>query len=138
MLSVVNRMISMKTDLFNVEYADVLGIPFDFTAKPVVSPPQPPRETIQVKAMRPERDALEIRFPRVEGYRVELPTERLTAQVQRGLGAGSDPGSCWCIETQNSGIIGERVDLNLVHSGDMRPSQVLYELVSQLVLTQMA
>ena len=49
--------------LFNVEYADVLGIPFDFTAKPVVAPPQPPRETIQVKAMRPERDALEIRFP---------------------------------------------------------------------------
>ena len=49
--------------LFNVEYADVLGIPFDFTAKPVVAPPQPPRETIQVKAVRPERDALEIRFP---------------------------------------------------------------------------
>ena len=35
--------------LFNVEYADVLGIPFDFTAKPVVAPPQPPRETIQVR-----------------------------------------------------------------------------------------
>jgi type III restriction enzyme len=66
--------------LFNVEYADVLGIPFDFTAKPVVAPPQPPRETIQVKAVRPERDALEIRFPRVEGYRVELPEERLTAK----------------------------------------------------------
>ena len=43
--------------LFNVEYADVLGIPFDFTAKPVVAPPQPPRETVQVKAVRPERDA---------------------------------------------------------------------------------
>ena len=56
------------------------GIPFDFTAKPVVAPPQPPRETIQVKAVRPERDALEIRFPRVEGYRVELPEERLTAE----------------------------------------------------------
>jgi type III restriction enzyme len=55
-----------------------LGIPFDFTAKPVVAPPQPPRETVQVKAVRPERDALEIRFPRVEGYRVELPEERLT------------------------------------------------------------
>jgi type III restriction enzyme len=63
--------------LFNVEYADVFGIPFDFTAKPVISPPQPPRETVQVKAMRPERDALEIQFPRVEGYRVELPEERL-------------------------------------------------------------
>ena len=38
---------------FNVEYADVLGIPFDFTAKPVVAPPQPPRETIHVKAVAP-------------------------------------------------------------------------------------
>jgi type III restriction enzyme len=66
--------------LFNVEYADVLGVPFDFTAKPVVAPPQPPRETVQVRAMRPERDALEIRFPRVAGYRVELPEERLTAR----------------------------------------------------------
>src|SRR5260221_14275736 len=65
--------------LFNVEYADVLGIPFDFTAKPVVAPPQPPRETIQVKAMRPERDSLEICFPRVAGFRVELTEERLTA-----------------------------------------------------------
>ena len=42
---------------FNVEYADVLGIPFDFTAKPVIAPVQPPRETIQVKAIRPDRDA---------------------------------------------------------------------------------
>jgi len=58
---------------FNVEYADILGIPFDFTAKPVIAPVQPPRETIQVKAIRPDRDSLEIRFPRVAGYRVELP-----------------------------------------------------------------
>ena len=67
--------------LFNVEYADVFGIPFDFTAKPVIAPPQPPRETVQVKAVRPERDALEIRFPRVEGYRVELPEERLDSRA---------------------------------------------------------
>jgi type III restriction enzyme len=63
----------IEDNLFNVEYADVFGVPFDFTAKPVIAPPQPPRPTIQVKAMRPERDHLEIRFPRVEGYRVELP-----------------------------------------------------------------
>ncbi len=47
--------------LFNVEYADVFGIPFDFTAKPVVAPPQPPRETIQVKAVRPDRDELDLK-----------------------------------------------------------------------------
>lgn len=119
---------------FNVEYADVLGIPFDFTAKPVVAPPQAPRETIQVKAVRPERDALEIRFPRVEGYRVELPEDRLEAEFSDDSILELTPDLVGATETQNSGIIGERVDLNLVHTGDVRPSQVLYELTSHLVL----
>ena len=59
--------------LFNVEYADVFGIPFDFAAKPVVSPPAKPRETIRVHAVKPDRDALEILFPRVEGYGSSCP-----------------------------------------------------------------
>ena len=122
--------------LFNTEYADVLGIPFDFTAKPVISPPQPPRETIQVKAVRPERDALEIRFPRVVGYRVELPEERLTAEFNEDSVMELTPELVGATETQNSGIIGENVNLNLVHTADVRPSQVLYELVSHLVLTK--
>jgi type III restriction enzyme len=122
--------------LFNVEYADVLGIPFDFTAKPVVAPPQPPRETVQVKAVRPERDALEIRFPRVEGYRVELPEDRLTAEFTEDSVLELTPDLVGATETQNSGIIGERADLNLVHTGDVRPSQVLYELTSHLVLNK--
>jgi type III restriction enzyme len=119
---------------FNVEYADVLGIPFDFTAKPVVAPPQPPRETIQVKAVKPERNALEIRFPRVEGYRVELPEDRLSAEFNDDSVLELTPDLVGATETQNSGIIGERVDLNLVHTGDVRPSQVVYELTSHLVL----
>ena len=122
--------------LFNVEYADVLGIPFDFTAKPVPAPPQPPRETIQVKAVRPDRDALEIRFPRIAGYRIELPEERLTAQFNDDSVLELTPDLVGATETQNSGIIGEKVDLNLVHTGDVRPSQVLYELTSYLVLNK--
>ena len=122
--------------LFNVEYADVLGIPFDFTAKPVIAAPQPPRETIQVKAVRPDRDALEIRFPRVEGYRVELPEERLTAEFNDDSMLELTPDLVGATETQNSGIIGEKADLTLVHTGDVRPSQVLYELTSHLVLSK--
>jgi type III restriction enzyme len=122
--------------LFNVEYADVLGIPFDFTAKPVVAPPQPPRETIQVKAVRPDRDALEVRFPRVEGYRVELPTERLSAEFTGDSILELTPDLVGATQTQNAGIIGEQVDLNLVHTGDIRPSQVVYELTAHLVLTK--
>jgi type III restriction enzyme len=123
-------------ELFNVEYADVLGIPFDFTAEPVVAPPQSPRETVQIKAVRPDRDALEIRFPRVEGYRVELPAERLSAEFDDDSVLELTPELVGATETQNSGIIGERVNLNLTHTEDVRPSQVLYELTSYLILNK--
>lgn len=120
--------------LFAVEYADVLGIPFDFNAEPVVAPPQPPRETIHVKAVRPERDGLEIRFPRVQGYRVELPQDRLSAEFDEDSTLTLTPELVGAAETRNSGIIGEPVDLTLAHTADVRPSQLVYELTSHLVL----
>jgi len=119
--------------LFNVEYADVLGIPFDFTAKPVISKPQPPRETIQVKAIRPERDALEIRFPRVQGYRVELPEERLTAEFNDDCRLELTPNLVGPSITKNAGIIGEEADLSLEHLGDMRKSTLLMHLTKHLL-----
>ncbi len=122
--------------LFNVEYADVLGIPFDFTAKPVVAPPQPPRETIHVKAVRPDRDSLEIRFPRVAGYRVELPEERLTAEFNDDSVLELTPDLVGPSITKNEGIIGEGVDLNLVHTGDMRPSTLLFHITQRLLYTK--
>ena len=122
--------------LFNVEYADVLGIPFDFTAKPVVSKPFPPRATIHVRAMRPERDALEIQFPRVQGYQTDLPEDRLEAEFNDDSILVLTPELVGATETLSSGIIGESVDLNLIHTGDVRPSQVLFELVAHLMMTK--
>lgn len=122
--------------LFNVEYADVLGIPFDFAAKPVVAPPQPPRETIQVKAIRPERDALEIRFPRVAGYRVELPEERLTAEFTDDSVLELTPDLVGPSITKNAGIIGEDVDLSLEHLQDMRRSSLLFHITHRLLYTK--
>ncbi len=122
--------------LFNVEYADVLGIPFDFNAKPVVVKPTKARETIQVKAMRPDRDALEIRFPRVRGYRVELPADRLTAKWTDGSHFELSPELVGPTITRNAGIIGEGVDLNLVHTGDMRFSTILMHLTKGLLETR--
>jgi type III restriction enzyme len=121
---------------FNVEYADVLGIPFDFAAKPVIAPVQPPRETIQVKAMRPERDALEIRFPRVAGYRVELPEERLTAKFNADSVLELTPDLVGPSITKNEGIIGEGVELSLEHLGDLRRSTLLFHLTKRLVYTK--
>lgn len=122
--------------LFDVEYADVLGVPFDFTAKPVVAPPQPPRETIQVKAVRPDRDHLEIRFPRVQGYRVELPEERLTAEFNEDSILELTPDLVGPSVTRNEGIIGEGVDLTLVHTGDLRRSTLLFHLTQRLLYTK--
>ncbi|OGQ99318.1 MAG: restriction endonuclease [Deltaproteobacteria bacterium RIFOXYD12_FULL_55_16] len=122
--------------LFNVEYADILGIPFDFTAKPVVAPPQPPRETIQVKAIRPERDHLEISFPRVAGYRVELPEERLTAEFNDDSVLELTPDLVGPSITKNAGIIGADVDLSLEHLEDTRRSTLLFHLTQRLLYTK--
>ena len=122
--------------LFNVEYADVFGIPFDFTAKPVVAPVQAPRETIEVRAIRPDRDELEIRFPRVEGYRVELPEERLIAHFNEDSVLELTPALVGPSVTQNSGIIGESVDMSLAHLKELRQSTLLFHLTQRLLYTK--
>ena len=125
-----------EDNLFGVEYADVLGIPFDFTARPVVAPPQKPRETVQVRAISPERDDLEIRFPRVLGYRVELPSERLEAEFTDDSTFVLTPDLIGPPRTRNEGIIGKGVDLDLDHLGDLRPSTLVYHLTHRLLETK--
>ena len=121
---------------FNVEYADVLGIPFDFTARPVVVGPGKPRQTVQVRAMRPDRDHLEITFPRVSGYREDPPQEDLVANFTEDSKLDLTPTLVGPTQTRNEGIIGEGVDLNLVHTGDMRTSQLVYNLTVRLLETK--
>ena len=125
-----------EDNLFSVEYADVLGIPFDFTARPVVAPPQKPRDVVQVRAVSPERDHLEIRFPRVQGYRVELPNERLDADFNDDSTLELTPELIGPSVTRSEGIIGEGVDLSLEHTKDMRPSTLSFHLARRLVETK--
>ncbi len=121
---------------FNTEYADILGIPFDFTTQPVEVKPAKPRETIHVKAVRPDRDALEIRFPRVEGYRVELPEERIEAKFNEDSELVLTPDLVGPSITRTEGIIGEGVDLTLEHLEDMRKSTVLFHVTKRLLYTK--
>lgn len=122
--------------LFDVEYADVLGIPFDFTAKPVVSGPIRVNPTITVKAMSPERDALEIQFPRVEGYRIELPEERLAARFTQDHTLNLTPALAGPSITRNEGIVGAGVDLSLAHTADLRQSTLIYKLTERLLYSK--
>lgn len=119
--------------LFNVEYADVLGIPFDFTAKPVIAPPQPPRDTVRVHAVHPERDHLEITFPRVLGYRVDMPNEEIRANFNKESHFTLTPALIGATQVQTAGIIGQSTDLSLGHSADVRHSTVIFELTTHLL-----
>jgi type III restriction enzyme len=121
---------------FDTEYADIFGVPFDFTAKPVVAPPKPPKDTVLVRAVRPDRDALEIRFPRVQGYRVELPEERLSATFGADSVLELTPDLVGPSITRNQGIIGQAVDLDLQHLENIRPSSLLFNLTHQLLYTK--
>ena len=119
--------------LFNAEYADVFGIPFDFTAKPVVAPPQKPAETVQVKALSPERDNVEVQFPRVAGYRVELPDDELRADFTEDSRLELTPELVGPTITHNQGIIGQGHDLTVEHLGRVRPRALLYNLTLRLL-----
>jgi type III restriction enzyme len=71
---------SVTFDAFPAEYAEVYGVPFSFipTSGSTVDPPPGPVPT-RVRALE-ERIESEITFPRVAGYRYDIPGETLEAQ----------------------------------------------------------
>jgi type III restriction enzyme len=122
--------------LYDVEYADVFGIPFNFTAKPVIAVPKPPKPIIQVKAVSPERDTLEIKFPRVKGYRVDLPEDNLKATFTEDSTLVLTPDLVGPTITQNKGIIGQDANMTIEHLQDVRHSTVIYRLTQRLIETK--
>jgi type III restriction enzyme len=67
---------------------------------------------------------------------VELPEEQIRADFNDESVFELTPELVGATATQNSGIIGEPVDLTLKHTADVRPSQVVYELTSYLILNK--
>lgn len=121
-----------ENGLLDVEYADALGIPFDFADKPKIIPPPPPVEVTHVHAVRPERDALEITFPRIIGYRAELLSDKLQAEFTDDSKFTLTPEITGATDTRNSGIIGNYVDITLDMS-DVRDKTVLMYLTKYLL-----
>jgi DNA modification methylase len=121
------------TGLFPVEYADIMGIDgLNFSAQAVASAPTPLRETVHVHAV-PGREALEIGFPRVEGYRIELPDERLTADFSKLEPYVLDPAKVGATEVTMSGIIGASETFTLAHLDRLRRSTLVFRLATHLL-----
>lgn len=121
--------------LFNAEYADIFGIPFDFSAEPTIAPIVRPRESVHVYAMA-ERPLCEIRFPVVRGYRVELPVDELRATFSDESVLVLNPQVVGATETTSAALIGQQADMNLQDLDNMRISSIIYQLTRHLLTTR--
>ena len=115
--------------MFEPEYAEVYGVPFSFipSAGSAVDPKPGPMPT-RVRALE-ERIACEITFPRVVGYRYELPSEQLsasfTAESKLALSTSELP-----VKTEMASIIGEAEMHTLYGLKDRREQEIDFRLAS--------
>jgi len=120
--------------LFQVEYADIMGIDgLNFSDQPKPAPPSPPRPVVQVHAVSPDRDACEITFPRVGGYRVDFPKERIAVDFSAMEPYVLTPEHVGATEVRMSGIIGESHDVTLEYLQQKRISEIGYKIASYWV-----
>jgi type III restriction enzyme len=123
-----------KDGLFDVEYADIMGIPFDFARSPQKVDPKPPKPVTRVHAIQ-ERAELEIRFPRVSGYRRELPSERLEAKFDEDSRLVITPEDIGPTSVTMEGIVGAGVTITPEVLAQLRPSEISFNLAKHLLYT---
>jgi len=92
---------------FEPEYANVYGIPFQFISsdKPIKDP-LPPKPVIQVAAVEGRED-LRIEFPRLDGYRVEVPDEEIHLDLDKAptFEIGPNTVPTW---VEMAGVVGHK------------------------------
>jgi type III restriction enzyme len=117
---------------FEPEYAEIYGVPFAFIPgdKPVPKP-KDPRPAIEVRA-EDDRWHLAIRFPKLDGYRVELPDEPLLADFDDGSRLHVDQ-SLVALWVENQGVIGAAEQVDLADIREARPQRVAFTLAKTLV-----
>ncbi len=123
---------TVEFDGFAPEYAEVYGVPFSFipSAGSAVDPKPGPTPT-RVRALE-ERIAREIAFPRLMGYRYELPSERLTANFdadsRMALSTAEMP-----TRTEMASILGESQLHTLYGLQNRREHEIDFGLASLLL-----
>ncbi len=135
------RRLSYQVDehgLFRTEYADIMGIDgLNFSDQPRVAPPQPPRDVINVRAVSPERDDLEITFPRVQGYVADLPSDRLDVDFSDIEPYVLNPEKVNATLVTMQGIVGETETLSLDYLKTTRNSTIAYHVAKHMVFEKL-
>ena len=116
------------TGLLPTEYAEVLGVPFTFSANAAAGPPSAPAPITHVTARR-DRPDLTIRFPRVEGYRLAFPPRQplralFTEDSEYHRSTDDIP-----TRTEVEPIIGEAITLDLRKDAEaLRLKSVIFDV----------
>jgi type III restriction enzyme len=122
----------VEIEAFPVEYAEVYGVPFSFIpCSGSTSDPKPGPIPTRVRALE-ERIERQITFPRLLGYRYDLPEARLevkfTDDSRLNLSSKDLP-----TKTENAPIIGESVIHDLDELKNRREQEVVF-LLAKLTL----
>ncbi len=125
--SIVHRGKDVEFLGFPPEYAEVYGVPFSFIpCSGSAKDPKPGPMPTRVRALE-ERIALEITFPRLVGYRYDLPAERIsarfTADSRLAISTADIP-----TRTENAPIVGETSIHTLDDLRRRRPNEVAFSL----------
>jgi type III restriction enzyme len=117
---------------FDTEYAEVYGVPFSFIpCSGSTTEPKPGPIPTRVRALEDRIDC-EITFPRVSGYRYDLPGDKLTATFtvdsRLVLSTADVP-----YKTENAPIVGETSIHTLEDLKKRRPQEVAF-LLAKLTL----
>jgi type III restriction enzyme len=122
--------------LFDPEYAEIYGVPFAFIpGQPVKeAPPRPP--AVEVYAVA-EREELRITFPKLNGYRIEIPDERFYPSFDDNCKLHLDTTTVATI-TKTSGIAGETETQELRKVRDARPQEIAYQVAKTLIQGKLA
>jgi type III restriction enzyme len=125
--------VNEETGRFEPEYAEVYGVPFAFIpddGRPVPKP-VPSRPAVEVYAV-PSRADLEIRFPKLDGYRVELPDEALHPDFidESRMHLDSTTVALW-VESQ--GVTGAAAETDLTDIRNAREQRIAYTIAKRLM-----
>jgi type III restriction enzyme len=117
---------------FEAEYAEIYGVPFAFlpSDRPI-KPALPSRPAVEVRALD-ERLPLRITFPKLDGYRVEVPEAPIAfdhEQAER-LRVDRELLATW---TQTGGVLGDVDEQELAEVRDARLQQVAYAVAADLL-----
>ena len=123
--------INEETQMFEPEYANVYGIPFQFVAgEPAGGEPPPQKPSIHVHAVGGRED-LRITFPKLDGYRVEIPDEEIFPDFDEApeFPIGKDTVPTW---VELGGVVGQQ-ELDEGDPTIYRKQEVAFRLAKRIL-----